>query len=185
MDVATRLPRRVRGLTVIEMLVTLAVAAVLTAIALPAWSIVAERARITGTANGLLAQLYYARNEAVSRHASVSLCPSDDGVSCSGDPTGWQAGYLVFVDDNNSRSREPGEPILRRIDTADAGIRLHSTGGRPAIRFLPDGAAWGTNTTFSTCVADRSPHNRAVILLGTGRARVDDVRPDGGAVVCG
>jgi type IV fimbrial biogenesis protein FimT len=184
MDVATRLPRRARGLTVIELIVTLAVAAILGAIALPAWSVVAERARITATANGLLGQLHYARNEAVTRHANVTLCPSADGVVCSGEPTGWHAGYLVFVDADNSRTREAGEQILRRTDPVGPGIRLHTTAGRPAIRFMPDGAAWGTNATFSVCADGASRQNRAVILLGTGRARVDDVRPDGSAVSC-
>lgn len=185
MDVATRLPRRARGLTVVELIVTLAVAAILGAVALPAWTLVADRARITATANGLLGHLHYARNEAVTRHANVSLCPSGDGLACSGEPTGWHAGYLVFVDSDNSRTREAGEQILRHADAAGPGIRLHTTAGRPAIRFMPDGAAWGTNATFSVCADGNAGQNRAVILLGTGRARVDRLRPDGSPVTCG
>ena len=48
-----------------------------------------------------------------------------------------------------------------------------------------DGAAWSTNTTFSVCLGDESAHNRAVVLLGTGRARVDRRTPGNKSVNCG
>jgi type IV fimbrial biogenesis protein FimT len=131
-----------------------------------------------------LTNLRFARNHSVSHHATVSLCPSDDGDSCSGNPFGWQDGYLVFIDSNRNRSRETGETLLRVATQGTQNLQLHSTAGRPAIRFDPDGAAWGSNTTFSICIAGSSVSNRAIILHGTGRARSDRRKPNGDEVTC-
>jgi type IV fimbrial biogenesis protein FimT len=183
MDVGPKTTRRTRGLTLVELITTLAVISVSLAVIVPSWAALTERSRITTTANGLLADLRYARGEAVFQHFAVSLCPSADGATCSGDPKGWQFGYLVFVDTNNNRKRESGERLLRVAPTRPNGLELHSTSGRPAVRFFPDGAAWGTNTTFSVCAGDGGG-NRAVILHGAGRARIDDKTPSGDAVSC-
>jgi len=184
MDVATTVLRRARGFTLIELLTTLVVTGVSLAILVPSWSGLANRSQIRGTANQLLTHLRYARNEAVSRNMHISLCPSDDGISCSRDPRGWQRGYLVFVDDDRDRDRTPNETLLRIQGAQHRQLQLHSTAGRPAVKFRPDGAAWSTNTTFSVCVGDDPDSNRAVVLYGTGRARVDRRLPRNRAVTC-
>ena len=184
MDVVCNRPRTVRGLTLVELITTTAVIGISLAIAVPSWSGLAKRNQITSTTNQMLTHLRYARSEAVNLHTSVSLCPSDDGATCSGDTRGWQRGYLVFRDDNGNRSREENEPLLRVQGTAPSNLRLFSTPGRPAVRFRADGAAWSSNTTFSICAAQDASVNRAVILYGTGRARSDRVLPSSGAITC-
>ncbi len=175
---------RIRGLSLVELTTTLAVLSISLAVVVPSWSSFAERNQISAASNTLLTHLRFARSTAVHRQGYVSLCPSDDGNVCSGDPFGWQRGYLVFQDDNGNRSRETNEPILRAEGQTAATLRLFSTAGRPAIRFRSDGAAWSTNTTFSICGNSGQEHNRAVILYGTGRARVDQRRPGNRAVTC-
>jgi type IV fimbrial biogenesis protein FimT len=184
MDVARPSPRFARGLTLVELLTTTAVLGISLAIVVPSWSGLAQRNQVTATANQLLTHLRYARGAAVTYHDFVSLCPSDDGASCSGDPLGWHRGYLVFRDTDGNRARDPGEPLLRVQGQSDPGMRLHSTAGRPAIRFRADGAAWSTSTTFSVCAGDNPDGHRAVILYGTGRARVDRRRPGDLPVTC-
>jgi len=185
MDVENLSPQQARGLTLVELITTLAVVGISLTLLVPAWSGLVDRSQVTTTANQLLTALRYARNEAVSRNRMISLCPSDDGKSCSGNPFGWQLGYLVFEDGDGDRKRAAGEDLLQTQAALPPGIRLHSTAGRPAIRFRPDGAAWSTNTTFSVCLGDESAHNRAVVLLGTGRARVDRRTPGNKSVNCG
>jgi type IV fimbrial biogenesis protein FimT len=187
MDVDITPSTRARGLSFIELITVIAVIAISLATLTPSWSQMVQRNRIITTANQLLAQLRFARNEAVTRGRFVTLCPSDDGTRCSGDPRGWHAGYLVFDDANGNRHRDDGESLLRVQDKIGAGIRLHSTAGRPAVRFRSDGAAWSTNTTFSVCLDGESDgqSNRAVILYGSGRARVDRRGPGNAAVDCG
>lgn len=184
MEVENTYPRRTRGLTLIELITTVAVAGISLAVLIPSWSGLTNRSHITTAANQLLTQLRFARNEAVTRNRAVSLCPSIDSVNCSGDPGGWDKGYMVFVDIDNSRDRSPGESILQLVGAQPAALRLHSTTGRPSVRFRPDGAAWSTNTTFSICLGDDTASNRAVVLYGTGRARVDRHIPGRLPVTC-
>ena len=173
MEVAKIQPRHERGLTLVELITTLAVTGACLVVVIPAWSGLIDRSQITSAANQLLTQLRFARSTAVTRNQVVSLCPSSDGVSCSGDPRGWHHGYIVYVDSDRKPGRSPQEPILRAQGAQTEGLLIHSTRGRPAIRFRPDGAAWGTNTSFRICRGDDTVSNRAVILYGTGRARVD------------
>lgn len=184
MDVGTIPPRHSRGLTLVELATTLAVASVFVAVAIPGWASFVDNSRLTTATNTLLTHLRYARNHSVSQFAMVSLCPSVDGSGCSGDPFDWQSGYLVFVDGNGNRSRESGEELLRVVTQGPPNLQLQSTAGRPAIRFDPDGAAWGSNTTFSICIEGSGAPNRAVILHGAGRARASRKTPGGGEVTC-
>jgi len=185
MDVQKTLQAHAPGLTLIELITTLALVSLSLAILIPGWAGFADRSQITSISNQLLSHLRYARNAAVTRNRMISLCPSDDGESCSTDPFGWQRGYLVFEDPDGNRDRSPDEALLRVQDPLLTSMQLHSTAGRPAIRFRPDGAAWSTNTSFSVCLGDDPAMYRAVILLGTGRARVDRRLPGDRPVTCG
>ena len=185
MDVENRPPRRARGFTLIEIITTVATVAISLALLAPGWSDYTSRSRITTTANSLLHDLRFARSLAVTRQRKVTLCPSDDGALCSGDHRGWQRGYLLFIDTDGNKLRSADEELIRVADAKKGGLRLHSTASRPAVRFRPDGAAWSTNTTFSVCLGDRTQAYRAVVLYGSGRARVDRRLPSGQAVHCG
>jgi type IV fimbrial biogenesis protein FimT len=184
MDVGITPPRRARGLTLIELMTTIAVAGISLAVAIPGWQSLSTRSAITTTTNGLLTDLRYARSTAVTRNRHVGLCPSDDGSRCSGGFDRWHAGYLVFVDLDGDRDRQPGEPLLRQRGSAPHGLRLQTTSGRPAIRFRPDGAAWSTNATFRICLGENTDHYRAIMLFGSGRARVDRRGPAGRTIRC-
>lgn len=184
MDVEHITLRRYRGLTLVELIATVAVISISLAVVIPSWSSVTQRNQITTVVNQLITHLRYARSTAVIRNAYVSLCPSDDGKTCSGDPLGWRNGYLVFEDRDGNRQRTGDEPLLRVQGAAAPNLQLQSTAGRPAIRFRADGAAWSTNTTFRVCLGDDASAYRAVILLGTGRARTDRVGPKRKSIAC-
>lgn len=94
---------RSRGMTLIELLVTLAVLAIVVALAFPSFAGTLRNNRVTTQANGIVAALAGARTESVVRSRSVTICAADvaaEGLpSECGDQEDWSKGWVMFVDD--------------------------------------------------------------------------------------
>ena len=141
MDVVIRLPRRARGFSLIELITTTAVLGISLAVVVPSWSEFTHRNQITTAANHLLSQLRYARSAAVHQQEFVSLCPSDDGETCSGDTRGWHRGYLVFRDADGDRlgrrwrrRRRLQRAAAQRLPGARRRLRAAGGGGTQSAR---------------------------------------------------
>lgn len=156
-----------RGMTLIELLITITLIGALISLATPSFMDIAARNRMATAVNTLLAHLQLARSEAVKRGLRVTVCPSTDGSTCAEDAA-WHAGYLVTLDGTNSSA------ILRASDSSNpAAIEIKSN--RSQVTYQPEGTAGGSNQTFTFC--DRRPQaktddHRKVILSNVGRARV-------------
>ena len=87
---------RVRGFTLVEMIVTLVILAILAAVAIPSFTQMLHRGGVSSASNALLADLAYARTEAVSRHTNVSVCPTTTGNSCAANPA-YDSGWLIYT----------------------------------------------------------------------------------------
>src|SRR5204862_7002633 len=107
-----RAPSAARGFTLYELLIAICIVGSVAAVGVSASDILRENEKSTA-ANQLVAYLALARNEAIKRHARVKLCPSADQRTCldaGNDYTAWQAGWLLYTDDNHD-----GEPGAREI----------------------------------------------------------------------
>ncbi|MCU0754398.1 MAG: GspH/FimT family pseudopilin [Xanthomonadales bacterium] len=157
-----------RGLTLIEILLALAVAAVLLGIAAPSYSALMQRLASEAAARQLFSALTLARAQALTSRQAVIVCPGQ-GV-CSGDGR-WEVGYVVGIDANRNDRLDPGE---RRIWQSAAATRVTilSNTGRPQVRYLPTGRASGSNATFRVC--PRLPvagATHTLVISNTGRVR--------------
>ncbi|MEO7432625.1 MAG: GspH/FimT family pseudopilin [Dokdonella sp.] len=91
--------RQSGGFTLIEMMVTIAIVAILAAIALPSYQQAIKTNRVTADTNDLISAFNIARNEAISRGHPVSVCASSNGTSCAGVAvTDWSSGWIAFTD---------------------------------------------------------------------------------------
>ncbi len=172
----------VRGLTLIELLVALAVLAVLLAAGVPAFSALAAGNRAAAAVNAVATDLAYARGEAVRRNRNVVLCPSADGAACDASGWRWDGGWIVFADLDRDRERGPGEPLLRRGQGAGR-VRVATSPGRRRIVFRPFGTSGGSNASFTFC-PEGPAAPRVLCLSNTGRVRLSATRCDGSPVVC-
>jgi type IV fimbrial biogenesis protein FimT len=117
-----------RGFTLVELMVTLVVAAVLAMIAVPNFRDTLRRSHVSAASNALLADLAYARSEAVSRGNYVSLCPSNaDGSGCQ-DGLAYEGGWLVYT-------YKPGQGVPNQdyAGDADKEVLLRATGARNGV----------------------------------------------------
>ncbi|MDQ2078124.1 GspH/FimT family pseudopilin [Marinimicrobium sp. ABcell2] len=87
--------RRMRGFTLIELVVTMVVLAIVVAFAIPNFNTMVRDSRSTTLGDDLIAAINYARAEAVKRGGRVSLCASSNGTACIGN---WTDGWIVFTD---------------------------------------------------------------------------------------
>ncbi len=180
--------RRVLGLSLVELMLVLALAALLTSLAAPSMRSLWVQRSVLLAAEALVSDLRYARSEALQRARPVLVCQSDNGLSCAGDRLAWAAGWLVFVDSNangaldNVNSEGPAEDLLRvqsgLTDMVTVSSNL-STGH--TIAYQATGLAWAAAQTLLFTPADSVPASlRAVCVSLQGRPRIGSA----GAATC-
>lgn len=130
------------GFTLIEIIVTLAIAAILLTIAVPSFHGFIKNSRLTTTADDLVHSLAFAKSEAVKRSTAVSICASDTGTSCTDTP--WHEGWIVFTDSSAgvliAGVVDGTDTVLSVHDVAPNGLMMNLDAGTGKyIRFLPDG----------------------------------------------
>ncbi|WKL17176.1 GspH/FimT family pseudopilin [Comamonas testosteroni] len=106
-----------KGFTAIELMVTVAILAILAGIAAPSFNPIIERWRVRQISEELQSTLYFARSEAVKRGGGVTILrnTSTDGCTISDTDTDvWNCGWLVFVDKNSNGVKDSGEEILQQ-----------------------------------------------------------------------
>ncbi|MGB0514294.1 MAG: GspH/FimT family pseudopilin [Wenzhouxiangellaceae bacterium] len=157
------------GFTLIELMLVVAVAAVIASLALPSLDRFADRNRIESTANELVAHINLARLEAVMHRRVVVVCPSTDGQRCSGGNQ-WHHGWIVFRDDDRNDVADRVEDLLR-VGPVRKRLWMDSA-GRKRIRYQPDGTAGGSNLSIKLCDLEHADLAHAVIVSNPGRPRV-------------
>jgi prepilin-type N-terminal cleavage/methylation domain-containing protein len=178
---------RPAGFTLIELVMVVAMIAVLSVIAAPSLRDVIRNARMTSLANDLLTDLSIARAEAVKRGAPTAICTSNNGTSCTA--TAWSAGWIVFSDSGPDKGGLLGKvdsglaapdtdivikvaPVIDgAIDNPPSTIvsTNHSVqGGAMWVGFRPSGVVTaggaGPTITFNLCDA------RTIANVGNGAA---------------
>lgn len=129
---------RTAGFSLIELMITIAILAVLLALGWPSFQGSLRSNRIATASNEFLSALSLARSEAIRNTRGSGICASTDGTSCG---TDWTAGWLVWGDTNGDGALDTGEPILRvKQDNAQVTI----TGPTDPIAFDSRGRRHGT-----------------------------------------
>lgn len=149
-----------RGVTLVELMVTISVLAILLAIAVPSFTEIILSSRLRSHANDFVATAILARGEAIKRNTVVTLCASSNGTSCAGS---WEEGWIVLA----------GTTVIHRQQALPAGMKMTGSGGIGSINFPPTGVGV-TPATLTVCRAtpNAGSQERVISVGATGRAAV-------------
>lgn len=171
------------GLTLLELLVTLAVVTVVAFAAVPALGWLVLDARMTGDVNAFVTSIQLARSEAAKRAAPVIVCKTADYRACGGPDLHYERGWIVFVAEE---SEDPAGLDRNELLLASHSPAIEGTirSNRAQFVFMPYYRR-STNGTVVFCDRRGNRAARAVIVSYTGRPRVSDRGPGGRALQCG
>lgn len=156
----------IRGFSLTEMLVAIAVAALLLASAAPAFSRQRAGAALRSASGQTMAALHLARRLALARGQSITVCPSSDGRTCGFGGTEW----LLFANSpSGTDARREGDEELIRRWSLPAGVIASGTRGYAAFQPRPGAAA---TVTFRFIHRTAPGQARSVVVSQTGRPRI-------------
>ncbi len=168
------------GFTLIELMVTLSIAAILLTVGIPSFNNTIKNNQLTGTVNQFIADINLARNTAIKYQRTAKICilvpntTTPDQPSCATAGTDWSAGWLVWVDKNKDGSIDNNERI-RIMDSFPGTISFDSTS-----RFIFDFNARGFMANGSTDQIDMCDNRtgetgRRIQVSTTGRVKTTNL----------
>jgi len=160
---------RAGGFTLIELMVTLSVLAILAAAAIPNFSSFLHRSRMTSESSRLISDIETARSEAARRNATVTICPTADGASCTDD---WSRRRVIFIDADSDGQIGASEEVVRHSDAPNARTAVVASNipSGTVVRFRSFGASTPPNAAWQFCEHGSTADGLTVSLTGTGRA---------------
>jgi type IV fimbrial biogenesis protein FimT len=153
---------RMAGLSMVELMVTITVLAILMAVAVPSFRAVMNRGNVATAMNSLNADMQFARGQASSQHRFVSICRSLSGTGCDvagSSPFDYDVGWLVYSYDvsstgaNQAYSGTGAGMTILRYTPKIRGVSIRATDGK-VFTFNQTGQfVTGTGRTTLTFIA--------------------------------
>lgn len=161
------------GFTLIELMMTVAVLALVIAIGIPSFENQIRNNRSVAQAENFVVALNFARSEAVKRARRVSVCPSTNGTSCN--VTDWRDGWIVFLDSATTDNANPpvittaATDVLKVWDGVGTNSTITEANSKTFIRFTATGTLGrvdNNQVTLTSTVAKCTGQASRIIQVG-------------------
>ena len=163
---------RLSAFTLLEMMITIAIVAILVTLGAPAFATFTHKQAISAAIHSLHNDLLLARSHAIYQDVAVVACPGNAVAGCA-DRNEWSNGWIVFADTNADRAWQDNEVLLRTGMPIEQ-MAILSSNGRRSLRFYPDGSAPGSNGSISFCGPGGPDLARKLVISNLGRIRRED-----------
>ncbi|MEE9346268.1 MAG: GspH/FimT family pseudopilin [Methylococcales bacterium] len=162
---------RFHGFTLIELITTLSVAAIILTVGVPGFQTMVQNNRLTTDINRLITDLNLARMEAIKRGQDVTICKRNTAGTDCDDANTWDLGWIVFSDPDRDGVVDAGEEIIRVTAELDTGISL--TYGKDQVTYDSQGFSYGFAGSFVMSDARGSDYAKTRVISNAGRIRID------------
>lgn len=164
------------GFTIIELMITIAVAAVILGLGVPSFQGLMERNLLTSNINQFISSLAFTRSEAIKRNQRVLLCATNNGTDCAN--TGYENGWIIFVDANANGTRDAAdenEEIIWVNEPLAANLTLRGNNGccTNTVPYMASGRIAGIPGSIYLCMDNDTTRSRQVTIIMSGRVRLD------------
>lgn len=179
-----RIMQKVRGFTLLEVVVVLAVIAILTSLAAPSFTSLIQSNAVSSNVNAFMADLRFARSEAIRRGGSVVMCRSDDPEAvapvCDGGSgpgaNGWVSGWIIFEDRDGSGSYTAAgdQSQLIKVQGPITNLDTMVASNNNPFEFVATGRMKSVGSAKSLQFGTNMPseRQRVVCVNQSGRARI-------------
>lgn len=149
-----------RGFTIIELMTTVALLAVMVVIGVPAFTSTINSNEVVANSNSFLSALKLARTEATKRRQNIIVCASANQTDCASN--NWSDGWIVFEDTDSDSTFDAGETIIDTYDLPTGFAVTRASAGPDQIQFAATGLSDSTLAqTFTVC---KSNSNRGRVF---------------------
>lgn len=166
------------GFTLVELLITVAIAAILVALAAPNFREMLVKRSVQAAAEALASDMRFARSEALKRSNRTVVCRSTDGATCTAVVGSWSEGWIVFVDADSNNSVSAGDDMLK-VQQQLSGIATIENDTNPSNtrqRFSYEATGWArvANDSFTVTPSGSVPNGstRLICISNNGRPAV-------------
>ncbi len=167
-------PTRIKfitGFTLIEVLITLSLIALLFGIAISDIKGFVSNSEITRARDEISYAIQRTRNEAISRNENVILCKSENFAKCANNGD-YEQGWIIFVDNDKDKKVDSGEEILHTYNTDYNQVSIVGNSNfKNRMTFLPT----GDSTSFGRlviCNKKRLKTSEVIFINATGKPRI-------------
>ena len=179
---------RQTGFTLTELMVTMAIVAILMVVGVPSYQYITNANRMSGEVNGLLGDLQYAREEAIREGQPVTVCAGNGTqaaptpTNCAGAPN-WQGGWLVFPNPTGALTAPAAGTVLR-VQNAFSGTDTFVSNPATAtqITYNREGFATAAGFAATTIVlhvaSGASQWTRCLYLSAQGMMTAESITYD-------
>lgn len=174
-----------RGFTLLELLILIAVLAILLSVALPSFFSAIQNSRMTAQANDLVTAFQLARSEALKRKVPISICAADTSAATPSCGSDWSEGWMVIVDAEavgtaSASYTTYSTDVLRVWSALSGDATLGGASAPDFVRYLPSGQidmdAAGATPEFELRIPDcTGDKQRNIEISPTGRASAERV----------
>jgi type IV fimbrial biogenesis protein FimT len=194
-DVTQKNGKFISGFTLIELMVVLVIVGIVSAVAVPSYTSMMSKNRVTTAVASLHGALLLSRSEALKRGVPITICRSENtdtsSPTCATSDslplvnTGWADGWIIFSDNNNNGVLEPGAnpaevviSVQNRLSKDAKDISIIPNASVKQITFNSTGQVFGNliQLTVNKPTSDSdASHDRFICIATGGRAVVSAV----------